>query len=55
MICLVILFISTLIKGITGYGFVEDPMLLMMASCLEGIIVLIALAIYQTITGKDLL
>lgn len=55
MICLVILFISTLIKGITGHGFVEEPILLMMASCLEGVIVLAALALYQTITGKDLL
>ena len=55
MICLVILFISTLIKGITGHGFVEEPILLMMAACLEGIIVLSALALYQIITGKDLL
>ena len=55
MICLVILFISTLIKGITGHGFVEEPILLMMAACLEAIITLAAIAIYQTITGKDLL
>ena len=55
MICLVILFISTLIKGITGHGFVEEPVLLIVAGCLEAIITLIALALYQTITGKDLL
>ena len=55
MICLVILFISTLIKGITGHGFVEEPVLLATASCLEVIIALAALALYQTITGKDLL
>ena len=55
MICLVILFISTLIKSITGYGFVEEPVLLVVAGCLEVVIALAALALYQTITGKDLL
>ena len=55
MICLVILFISTLIKGITGHGFVEEPILLIVAGCLEAMIALIAIALYQTITGKDLL
>lgn len=55
MICLVILFIDLLIKSITGHGFVEEPILLVVTGCLEMIIVLVALAIYQTITGKDLL
>ena len=55
MICLVILFISTLIKSITGHGFVEEPVLLAVAGCLEAVIALATLALYQTITGKDLL
>ena len=55
MICLVILFIDLFIKSITGNGFVEEPVLLVVTGCLEMVIVLIAAAIYQTITGKDLL
>ena len=55
MICLVIIFIDLFIKSITGHGFVEEPVLLLVTGCLEVIIVLVALAIYQTITGKDLL
>ena len=55
MICLVVLFINLFIKSITGHGFVEEPILLVVTGCLETILVLFALAIYQTITGKDLL
>ena len=55
MICLVILFIDLFIKSITGHGFVEEPVLLVVTGCLEMVLVLIATAIYQTITGKDLL
>lgn len=55
MICLVILFIDLLINSITGHGFVEEPVLLVVTGCLEMILVLIGLALYQTITGKDLL
>ena len=55
MICLVILFIDLLINSITGDGFVEEPVLLVVDGCLEMILVLIGLALYQTITGKDLL
>ena len=55
MICLVILFIDLFINSITGRGFVEEPVLLAVAGCLEMIIALTALAVYQTVTGKDLL
>ena len=55
MICLVILFIDLFINSITGHGFVEEPVLLAVAGCLEMILALTALALYQTITGKDLL
>ena len=55
MICLVILFISTLIKSITGHSFVEEPVLLAVAGYLEAVIELAALVLYQTIAGKDLL
>ena len=55
MICLVILFIDLLINSITGNGFVEEPILLVVAGCLETILVLIGMGLYQTITGKDLL
>lgn len=55
MICLVILFIDLFINSITGHGFVEEPVLLAVTGCLEMVIALTALAIYQTVTGKDLL
>ena len=55
MICLVILFIDLFINSITGNGFVEEHVLLAVAGCLEMIIALTALAVYQTVTGKDLL
>ena len=55
MICLVILFIDLFIMSITGHGFAEEPVLLAAAGCLEMILVLIGLTLYQTITGKDLL
>ena len=55
MICIVILFINTLIKSITGNGFIEEPVLLMIAGYLEVMITSIALILYQTIIGKGLL
>ena len=53
MICLVVLFIDLFIMSITGHGFVEEPVLLAAAGCLEMIIVLIAITIYQTIKEED--
>ena len=53
MICLVILLIDLFIMSITGHGFAEEPVLLAAAGCLEMIIVLIAIIIYQTIEEED--
>ena len=53
MICLVVLFIDLFIMSITGHGFAEEPVLLAAAGCLEMIIALVAITIYQTIKEED--